>query len=129
MLRLPANLLVMDQASVDAYAKRAAAGGDAEFDFRGINWFGRDRDISTAVSPRSFAAAARRAAVERAPRNISALATIRRPSELATALVPAVGRPRLRPCRCRPGRADLGHRSCSTAGDILAGSIPMACSS
>ena len=55
MLRLPPNLLVMDQASVDAYAKRAAAGGDAEFDFRGIRWFGRDRDISTSVSPRSFA--------------------------------------------------------------------------
>jgi CHAT domain-containing protein len=55
MLRLPPNLLVTDQASVDIYAKRAAAGGDAEFDFRGMRWFGRDRDISTAVSPRSFA--------------------------------------------------------------------------
>ncbi len=55
MLRLPPTLLVMDQASVDSYTKRAAAGGDAEFDFRGIKWFGRDRDISTAVSPRSFA--------------------------------------------------------------------------
>jgi CHAT domain-containing protein len=55
MLRLPPNLLVTDQASVDTYAKRAAAGGDAEFDFRGMSWFGRDRDISTAVSPRSFA--------------------------------------------------------------------------
>ena len=55
MLRLPPNLLVMDQGSVDAYAKRAAAGGDAEFDFRGLNWFGRDHDISTVVSPRSFA--------------------------------------------------------------------------
>lgn len=55
MLRLPPNLLVMDQASVDTYAKRAAAGGDAEFDFRGLNWLGRDRDISTVVSPRSFA--------------------------------------------------------------------------
>ena len=55
MLRLPPNLLVTDQASVDAYQKRAAAGGDAEFDFRGIKWFGRDRDISTSVSPRSFA--------------------------------------------------------------------------
>jgi hypothetical protein len=55
MLRLPTNLLVTDQASVDTYAKRAAAGGDAEFDFRGMSWFGRDRDISTAVSPRSFA--------------------------------------------------------------------------
>lgn len=55
MLRLPPNLLVMDQASVDAYQKRANAGGDAAFDFRGIDWLGRDRDISTAVSPRSFA--------------------------------------------------------------------------
>jgi hypothetical protein len=55
MLRLPPNLLVMDQASVDTYQKRAAAGGDAEFDFRGISWFGRDRDISTSVSPRGFA--------------------------------------------------------------------------
>ena len=55
MLRLPPNLLVMDQASVDAYQKRADAGGDAAFDFRGISWLGRDRDISTAVSPRAFA--------------------------------------------------------------------------
>jgi hypothetical protein len=45
----------MDQASVDAYQKRSAAGGDAAFDFRGISWLGRDRDISTSVSPRSFA--------------------------------------------------------------------------
>ena len=55
MLRLPPNLLVMDQASVDAYQKRASAGGDGDFDFRGIAWLGRDRDISTSVSPRSFA--------------------------------------------------------------------------
>ena len=55
MLRLPPNLLVMDPASVAAYQQRAAAGGDAEFDFRGVKWFGRDRDISTSVSPRSFA--------------------------------------------------------------------------
>ena len=55
MLRLPPNLLVMDQASVDMYKQRAAAGGDAEFDFRGVRWLGRDRDISTSVSPRSFA--------------------------------------------------------------------------
>jgi len=55
MLRLPPNLLVMDKASVDSYQKRAAAGGEAEYDFRGIHWLGRDRDISTSVSPRSFA--------------------------------------------------------------------------
>ena len=55
MLRLPINLLVMDQASVDAYQKRASASDEAAYDFRGIQWLGRDRDISTAVSPRSFA--------------------------------------------------------------------------
>ena len=55
MLRLPPNLLVMDQASVDAYDKRAALSDEAAFDFRGISWLGRDRDISTSVSPRSFA--------------------------------------------------------------------------
>lgn len=55
MLRLPINLLVMDQASVDAYQQRAKASDESAYDFRGISWLGRDRDISTAVSPRSFA--------------------------------------------------------------------------
>lgn len=55
LLRLPPNLLVMDQASVDAYQRRAKTGDDGAYDFRGIAWLGRDRDISTAVSPRSFA--------------------------------------------------------------------------
>jgi len=55
MLRLPPNLLVMDQASVDSYNKRAGASDDAAFDFRGVSWLGRDRDVSTSVSPRSFA--------------------------------------------------------------------------
>jgi CHAT domain-containing protein len=55
MLRLPPNLLVMDQASVGSYQQRAKASDEAAYDFRGISWLGRDRDISTAVSPRSFA--------------------------------------------------------------------------
>jgi CHAT domain-containing protein len=55
MLRLPVSLLVMDQSSVDSYVQRAKAGGDAAYDFRGIQWLGRERDISTSVSPRSFA--------------------------------------------------------------------------
>ena len=55
MLRLPPNLLVMDQASVDAYQQRAKASDEAAYDFRGVSWLGRERDISTAVSPRSFA--------------------------------------------------------------------------
>jgi CHAT domain-containing protein len=55
MLRLPINLLVTDQASVDSYQQRAKASDKAAYDFRGVTWLGRDRDISTAVSPRSFA--------------------------------------------------------------------------
>ena len=54
MLRMPPNPLVVDQASVDLYASRVAADPDDEFNFTGIRWFGRDRDISTSVSPHSF---------------------------------------------------------------------------
>ena len=54
MLRLPPNLLVMDQASVDAYNVRAARPNDDGFDFRGTAWLGRERDISTSVSARAF---------------------------------------------------------------------------
>ena len=55
MLRLPPNLLVMDQASVDSYLRHAKANPEPDYDFRGVQWLGRDRDISTSVSPRSFA--------------------------------------------------------------------------
>ncbi len=51
MLKLPPNLLVTDDESVARY--RAQAKAD-EFDFRGLAWLGRDRDISTAVSARAF---------------------------------------------------------------------------
>jgi len=54
LLQLPANLLVMDQASVDAYQARQKQPKADEYDFRGVAWLGRDRDITTAVSPRSF---------------------------------------------------------------------------
>lgn len=54
MLRLPPNLLVMDQAGIDAYRARAADPDNDGFDFRGVAWLGRDRDISTAVSARAF---------------------------------------------------------------------------
>jgi CHAT domain-containing protein len=54
MLRLPPNLLVMRDSDVAMYAKRAAGGGDADFDFTGIHWLGRDRDVSTSVSARAF---------------------------------------------------------------------------
>ena len=54
LLRLPPNLLVMDRAGVDAYKARAGRPDDDAFDFRGIQWLGRDRDVSTAVSARAF---------------------------------------------------------------------------
>jgi len=53
LLQLPINLLTADQAGVDAYHARVAAGGD-EFDFRGIGWLGRKTAVSTALSPASF---------------------------------------------------------------------------
>ena len=89
MLQLPPNLLVTDQASVDSYQKRSAAGGDAEFDFRGINWFGRDRDMSTSVSPRSFAQL-RTAPPSAGPREYLGLGENTPPPQgAASALVPA----------------------------------------
>ncbi len=54
LLKLPANVLVMDQASVDAYAARQKVKNPDEFDFTGTAWLGRDRMISTAVSVQSF---------------------------------------------------------------------------
>ncbi len=53
MLRLPIDILVADDASVSMYQDRVAAAGDA-FDFTGINWFGKSRKISTAVSAQAF---------------------------------------------------------------------------
>jgi CHAT domain-containing protein len=52
-LQLPVNLLIAEQAGVDAYHARVTQGGD-EYDFREIAWFGRDRTISTALSAASF---------------------------------------------------------------------------
>ncbi|MEI7931632.1 MAG: CHAT domain-containing protein [Alphaproteobacteria bacterium] len=54
MLRLPLGLLITEQAGVDAYNVRSARRGADEFDFTGIAWLGRDRDISTAVSAKGF---------------------------------------------------------------------------
>ncbi len=53
MMELPVNLLVAGQPGVDAYHARVAAGAD-EYDFRGVDWLGRGRAISTALSPASF---------------------------------------------------------------------------
>jgi hypothetical protein len=78
----------MDQASVDAYKQRAAASSDAEFDFRGIRWFGRDRDISTSVSPRSFAQL-RSAPPSAAPKDYLGLGENTPPAATGAQVIPA----------------------------------------
>ena len=89
MLKLPPTVLVMDQASVDAYTKRVDADPDSDFDFRGINWFGRGRDISTAVSPRSFVQL-RAAPPSEGRKEYLGLGNNTPPGQDAEALIPAV---------------------------------------
>ena len=86
---LPPNLLVMDQASVDAYQARAAAGDDADFDFRGIA-LARPRPRHQHVrQPPLLRAAAHARRHRRAARTISASARTRPPSASAEGLIPA----------------------------------------
>jgi len=54
MLRLPINLLVMDDASVERYTARAEDPLGDPYDFRDTAWLGRNIRVSTAVSPTAF---------------------------------------------------------------------------
>jgi CHAT domain-containing protein len=54
MLQLPPNLLIAEQAGVDGYLARTADPNADEFDFRGIEWLGRNHAVSTSVSARAF---------------------------------------------------------------------------
>ncbi len=54
MLRLPANLLVMDDTSVASYEARVEDPEADPYDFRGTAWLGRAMQVTTAVSPTSF---------------------------------------------------------------------------
>lgn len=67
MLRLPINLLVMDDSSVSEYLERVEQPDGDPFNFTGVKWLGSDINISTAVSARSFADA-REAPISRASR-------------------------------------------------------------
>ncbi|GAA0473090.1 CHAT domain-containing protein [Parasphingorhabdus litoris] len=55
MLRLPINLLVVDDASVTEYLERVEQPDGDPFDYTGMRWLGTDTNISTAVSARGFA--------------------------------------------------------------------------
>lgn len=54
LLRLPANLLVMDDESVARYEARTANEDADPYDYRGTAWLGRAMQVSTAVSPTGF---------------------------------------------------------------------------
>lgn len=54
MLRLPANLLITEQAGVEKYLARVASPTGDPFDLSGVAWLGRSVDISTSVSARAF---------------------------------------------------------------------------
>ena len=102
MLRLPPNLLIASDAGMDAYRKRAEAGADAEFDFTGLQWLGRDRDVTTSVSAR---------ALPRRPLGARGHcpARISRPGQqCAGSGVVAARQPRLRASAERLGAPDLG---------------------
>jgi CHAT domain-containing protein len=54
MLQLPPYLLPTRQAGVDAYKARMTRAGADDYDFTGVEWLGRGREVSISVSPRSF---------------------------------------------------------------------------
>ena len=54
MLQLPPYLLPVSQAGVDAYAARASKPNGDPFDFTGVDWLGRGRQVSISVGPRAF---------------------------------------------------------------------------
>ncbi len=54
MLKLPATLLISDDAGLDRWRARQALPDADAFDFTGIAWLGRDHVVSTAVSAHAF---------------------------------------------------------------------------
>ena len=54
MLQLPPYLLPATQHGVDAYAARTKASGGDPFDFTGVDWLGRGREVSISVGAQSF---------------------------------------------------------------------------
>lgn len=54
MLKLPINLLVTDDESVERYNEQLAGRDGDDYDFRGVAWLGRSSQISTSVAPTAF---------------------------------------------------------------------------
>ncbi len=54
MLKLPINLLVTDDNSVERYQEQLALPDGDDYDFREVAWLGRTAKISTSVAPTAF---------------------------------------------------------------------------
>ena len=54
MLKLPINLLVTDDESIERYQEQLAGPDGDDYDFRGVAWLGRNSQISTSVAPSAF---------------------------------------------------------------------------
>jgi CHAT domain-containing protein len=54
MLKLPINLLVTDDASLERYQAQLQTPEGDDYDFRGVAWLGRNSQISTSVAPTAF---------------------------------------------------------------------------
>lgn len=54
MLKLPINLLVTDDASVERYLAQLETEEGDEYNFTGTAWLGRNSQVSTSVSPAAF---------------------------------------------------------------------------
>ncbi|HQS68422.1 MAG: CHAT domain-containing protein [Novosphingobium sp. 28-62-57] len=54
MLQLPPTVLITDDKGIAAYNERMESPDGDAFDFTGMAWLGRGREVSIAVSPRGF---------------------------------------------------------------------------
>lgn len=86
MLQLPPSVLVMGDKGVAAYKERMESPDGDPFDFTGVEWLGRGREISIAVSPRGFLDI-RKLAASHAPRNYLGLGHNAKPAMRPVAAV------------------------------------------
>lgn len=86
MLQLPPTVLVTADEGITAYRKRLESPDADDFDFSGIAWLGRGREVSIAVSPRGFLDI-RKLAASTAPRNYLGLGHNAKPGARPVAAV------------------------------------------
>lgn len=86
MLQLPPTVLVTGDKGVAEYKKRMESPDGDPFDFTGVEWLGRGREVSIAVSPRGFLDI-RKLAASGAPRNYLGLGHNAKPAARPVAAV------------------------------------------